>query len=60
MESGAELSEERVKKHVRENLADYKVPKYVYRFDSFPFNISGKVMVHELRQEVEKRLAKRG
>lgn len=60
MKSGAELSEERVKKHVRENLADYKVPKYVYRFDSFPFNISGKVMVHELRQEVEKRLAKRG
>lgn len=60
MESGAEFSEERVKEHVRQNLADYKVPKYVYRFDSFPFNISGKVMVHELRQEVEKRLAKRG
>ena len=59
-EPGTELSEERVREYVRQNLADYKVPKYVYRFDSFPFGNSGKVMVHALRQEVGKRLAKRG
>jgi fatty-acyl-CoA synthase len=59
-EPGAEFSVERVREHVRQNLADYKVPKYVFRFDSFPFGNSGKVKVHELRQEVEKRLAKRG
>ncbi len=59
-EPGAEFSVERVREHVRQNLADYKVPKYVCRFDSFPFGNSGKVKVHELRQEVEKRLAKRG
>lgn len=60
MESGAEFSEEKIREHVRKNLANYKVPKYVYRFDSFPFGNSGKVKVHVLRQEVEKRLAKRG
>ena len=60
MEPGAEFSEERVREQVRQNLADYKVPKYVCRFDSFPFSNNGKVIIHELRQEVEKRLAKRG
>ena len=59
-EPGAGFSEERIREQVRQNLADYKVPKYVYRFDSFPYSNSGKVMIRELRQEVEKRLAKRG
>ena len=58
MEPGADFSEERVREQVERNLADYKVPRYVCRFDSFPFSTSGKIMIHELRQEVGRRLAK--
>lgn len=60
IEPGVEISEERIREQVRQNLADYKVPRYVCRFDEFPFSTSGKIMIHELRQEVGRRLAKRG
>ena len=58
-EPGKEISEEEVKEYVRLKLADYKVPKYVCQFDSFPFGDSGKVIASELKKEVEKRFVKR-
>jgi acyl-CoA synthetase (AMP-forming)/AMP-acid ligase II len=45
---GAELGEEDVKAHVKENLARYKVPRDVVFVDSLPRNATGKVLKREL------------
>ena len=44
----ARLSEEEVKRHVRENLARYKVPREVVFMDELPRNATGKVLKREL------------
>ncbi len=33
----------------RENMANYKVPRFVHALDAFPLNATGKVLKHELR-----------
>jgi acyl-CoA synthetase (AMP-forming)/AMP-acid ligase II len=45
---GADLSEDEVKAHVRDNLARYKVPREVVFLDELPRNPSGKVLKREL------------
>jgi acyl-CoA synthetase (AMP-forming)/AMP-acid ligase II len=37
----------------RERMANYKVPRRVIRVDALPLNASGKVLKHQLRQEVQ-------
>jgi fatty-acyl-CoA synthase len=44
----AELSEDEVKKHVKANLAGYKVPREVEFLDQLPRNATGKVLKREL------------
>jgi fatty-acyl-CoA synthase len=46
---GAELSEDTVREHVRENLARFKVPRDVVFLDVLPRNATGKVLKRELR-----------
>jgi acyl-CoA synthetase (AMP-forming)/AMP-acid ligase II len=46
---GAQLSEEQVRDHVRENLARFKVPRDVVFVDVLPRNATGKVLKRELR-----------
>ena len=43
------LTQEEVAEFCRENLAHYKIPKYVRRVDSFPMTVSGKVRKVEMR-----------
>jgi fatty-acyl-CoA synthase len=51
---GASLSEDEVKKYVKENLAGYKVPREVVFVDELPRNQTGKVLKRELAErEVE-------
>ena len=45
---GADLSEDDVKKHVKTNLARYKVPRDVEFLDSLPRNATGKILKREL------------
>jgi acyl-coenzyme A synthetase/AMP-(fatty) acid ligase len=45
---GADLSADEVRSHVKENLANYKVPREVEFLDSLPRNPTGKVMKKEL------------
>jgi acyl-coenzyme A synthetase/AMP-(fatty) acid ligase len=45
---GADLSADEVRAHVKENLANYKVPREVEFLDSLPRNPTGKVMKKEL------------
>ncbi len=50
---GAELSEDDVKGYVRENLANYKVPREVVFMDELPRNPTGKVLKRELAEDGE-------
>ena len=45
---GKQLSEEEAKKHVKSNLAGYKVPREVEFLSSLPRNATGKVLKREL------------
>jgi acyl-CoA synthetase (AMP-forming)/AMP-acid ligase II len=49
--SGASLSEADVKKHVKSNLAGYKVPRDVEFVDELPRTSTGKVLKRELQGE---------
>jgi fatty-acyl-CoA synthase len=49
LKPGAQLSEEEVRAHVRENLARFTVPRDVVFVDVLPRNATGKVLKRELR-----------
>jgi fatty-acyl-CoA synthase len=51
--NGASLSEADVKKHVKSNLAGYKVPRDVEFVDELPRTSTGKVLKRELKGEGE-------
>ena len=53
---GQELPEEEVRRIVGLSLSDYKVPRYVFSFDEFPLNSSGKVLGHELSRICSERI----
>jgi fatty-acyl-CoA synthase len=48
LEQGQELSEDDVKAYVKDNLANYKVPREVVFVDALPRNQTGKVLKREL------------
>jgi len=47
--NGAQLTELMIQKHVRENLARYKVPREVVFMDELPRNSTGKILKRQLR-----------
>jgi fatty-acyl-CoA synthase len=47
---GADLDEDTVKKHVKDQLAKYKVPREVIFLDELPRNPTGKILKRELRE----------
>ena len=49
---GVVLYSEKVTAYVKSRLSDYKVPKYVLTFQSFPINASGKILVKDLKVQV--------
>ena len=53
LRDGARLSEDDVKGYVKENLANYKVPREVVFLDDLPRNPTGKVLKRELAEEGE-------
>jgi fatty-acyl-CoA synthase len=54
LDDGAEVTEDDLKQHVRDNLARYKVPREIVFLDELPRNPTGKVLKRELREmEVE-------
>ena len=46
-------SEDELKKHVKSNLANFKVPREIWFLDELPRNATGKVLKRELK-EIEK------
>ena len=53
MEGGASADEDAIKKHVKSNLANFKVPREIWFLDELPRNATGKVLKRELK-EIEK------
>jgi acyl-CoA synthetase (AMP-forming)/AMP-acid ligase II len=53
LREGASLSEDDIKSYVKENLANYKVPREVVFVDELPRNATGKVLKRELAEKVE-------
>jgi long-chain acyl-CoA synthetase len=49
--AGAEVTEEQILQHMRENLTAYKRPRYVEFRDSLPTTNVGKILRRELRDE---------
>jgi len=47
---GKEKSADEVREILTANLADYKVPKYVFSMDEFPLNESGKILGYKLTE----------
>jgi acyl-CoA synthetase (AMP-forming)/AMP-acid ligase II/uncharacterized membrane protein len=47
------VSEDELKKHVKSNLANFKVPREIWFMDELPRNATGKVLKRELK-EIEK------
>ena len=56
LRAGAELGSEALVAWARANMANYKVPRHVLWFDSFPLNASNKVLKRELAQMAVARL----
>jgi fatty-acyl-CoA synthase len=50
LRSGKELSEEDAKAYVKDNLANYKVPREIVFIDELPRNPTGKVLKRELQE----------
>jgi fatty-acyl-CoA synthase len=48
--SGSKPSEDDIKKHVKENLANFKVPREVWFLEELPRNATGKVLKRELKE----------
>ena len=46
--TNGELTEEKLKRHVKENLAAYKVPREIVFLDELPRNATGKILKREL------------
>ncbi|MGV0790662.1 long-chain-fatty-acid--CoA ligase FadD2 [Mycolicibacterium sp. XJ1819] len=49
-QEGAEVTEDDIKKYVKEHLARYKVPREVVFLDELPRNPTGKILKRELRE----------
>jgi fatty-acyl-CoA synthase len=54
--AGAELDEDMVRAHCREQIAHYKVPRYVRLVREFPTTVTGKVQKFQMREQMIKEL----
>ena len=50
LEAGASASPDTLKQHVRDNLANYKVPREITVLDELPRGSTGKILRNELRK----------
>ncbi|WP_457644142.1 fatty acid--CoA ligase [Persephonella sp.] len=49
-----ELDEKRIRAYLKENLANYKIPKHIYVIEDFPRNATGKILKRVLREKLNK------
>jgi acyl-CoA synthetase (AMP-forming)/AMP-acid ligase II len=59
LEKGKKAGEDELKKHVKQNLAGFKVPREIEFIDELPRNATGKVLKRELQEREEAKAEKR-
>ena len=53
LEDGVEaVNEGELKRHLRQHLANYKIPKHIYTIEALPKNATGKVLKRVLKEEL--------
>jgi acyl-CoA synthetase (AMP-forming)/AMP-acid ligase II len=57
LHEGSKLTQEQVQAWVGDALAKYKVPSYVLLRDALPYNATGKVIKHQVEEDVKVELA---
>jgi len=53
-EEGAKIDEAKVKKYLKDNLANFKIPRNIYIMQELPKNATGKVLKRVLREKIQK------
>jgi fatty-acyl-CoA synthase len=53
LDAGASVTPDALKQHVRDNLANYKVPRDITVLDELPRGSTGKILRNELRRRVD-------
>jgi len=56
LREGETADEDDIKQFCRDNIARYKMPKYIFFVDEFPMTASGKIQKYKLRDGAEERL----
>ncbi len=56
LKEGESMTEDEMKKFVRDHMAKHKVPKYIDFVDRFPMNDAGKIQKYKMREEAVKKL----
>jgi fatty-acyl-CoA synthase len=51
LREGAEADADALREHCREQIAHYKVPKYIEAIDEFPMTVTGKIQKYKLREQ---------
>ena len=58
LESGKKVTEDELRQHVKQNLANFKVPREVEFIDELPRNATGKVLKRELEEREREKAEK--
>ncbi len=58
LEDNVKVNELELKKFLKQHLANYKIPKYIYFIEDLPKNATGKVLKRKLRKNLEKYINK--
>ncbi len=56
LKSGEKAHEDEIKAYCRNNIAHYKVPRYIRFVDAFPMTVTGKIQKFLIREEMIKEL----
>ena len=56
LKEGESMTEDEMKKYVRDHMAKHKVPRYVDFVDAFPMNAAGKILKYKMREDAVKKL----
>jgi len=56
LRTGAKLDEDTVRAHCRDQIAHYKVPRYIRIVSEFPTTVTGKVQKFQMREQMIKEL----
>lgn len=54
--NGAKLTEDEVRQYCKQNLAHYKVPKYIRFVETFPQTVTGKIQKFKIRDQMKSEL----